>query len=73
MYALSTEKFEQVEPATAAPPPVRYDGPALFDEARRPIEDHYQAIGTDRLTAFRRMPALTARPLVRPRGEHGWR
>ena len=41
VYALSTEQFEQVKPATPAPRPVRYDGPALFDEARRPIEDHY--------------------------------
>ncbi|MET7836226.1 tRNA(Arg) A34 adenosine deaminase TadA [Micromonospora sediminicola] len=41
VYALSSEQFAAVKPATPAPPPVRYEGPALFDEARRPIEDHY--------------------------------
>ncbi|MEU8297384.1 nucleoside deaminase [Micromonospora sp. NPDC048909] len=41
VYALSSEQFEQVKPATPAPRPVRYEGPALFDEARRPIDDHY--------------------------------
>ncbi|HTJ35394.1 MAG TPA: nucleoside deaminase [Dactylosporangium sp.] len=41
VYALSAEQFEQVRPATAPLPPVRYEGPALFDEARRPIADHY--------------------------------
>ncbi|GAA3705204.1 nucleoside deaminase [Nonomuraea antimicrobica] len=41
VYALSAEQFEQVKPVTPAPPPVRYEGPALFDEARRPIDDYY--------------------------------
>ncbi|MCP3785723.1 nucleoside deaminase [Micromonospora sp. A3M-1-15] len=41
VYALSAEQFEQVKPATPPLPPVRYEGPALFDEARRPIDDHY--------------------------------
>ncbi|MDG4807769.1 nucleoside deaminase [Micromonospora sp. WMMD1120] len=41
VYALSAEQFEEVKPATPALPPVRYEGPALFDEARRPIDDHY--------------------------------
>ncbi|GAB3806879.1 nucleoside deaminase [Micromonospora zhanjiangensis] len=41
VYALSSEQFESVKPATPALPPVRYDGPALFAEARKPIEQHY--------------------------------
>ncbi|MFD6567597.1 nucleoside deaminase [Micromonospora profundi] len=41
VFALSAEQFESVKPPTPAPAPVRYDGPALFAEARRPIEDHY--------------------------------
>ncbi|MFG1833608.1 nucleoside deaminase [Micromonospora chersina] len=41
VFALSVEQFEEVKPATPLLPPVRYEGPALFDEARRPIEDYY--------------------------------
>ena len=41
VYALSAEQFEQVKPPTPALPPVRYEGPALFDEARRPIESYF--------------------------------
>ncbi|MFF5176948.1 nucleoside deaminase [Micromonospora sp. NPDC000316] len=41
VFALSAEQFESVKPAAPVPAPVRYDGPALFAEARRPIEDHY--------------------------------
>lgn len=41
VYALSTKQFEEVKPATPALPPVRYDGPALFDEARQPIDNYY--------------------------------
>ncbi|MEU5903574.1 nucleoside deaminase [Micromonospora sp. NPDC047467] len=41
VFALSAEQFESVKPATPVPAPVRYEGPALFEEARRPIEDHY--------------------------------
>jgi tRNA(Arg) A34 adenosine deaminase TadA len=41
VYALSTEQFEEVRPATPPLPPVRYDGPALFDEARQPIDNYY--------------------------------
>ncbi|MEU4775683.1 nucleoside deaminase [Micromonospora sp. NPDC023644] len=41
VYALSSEQFQEVKPATPPPPPVRYEGPALFDEARQPIENHY--------------------------------
>jgi len=41
VYALSTEQFATVKPATPALPPVLYEGPALFDEARQPIDNHY--------------------------------
>ncbi|MEU5910930.1 nucleoside deaminase [Micromonospora sp. NPDC047527] len=41
VFALSAEQFESVKPATPVPTPVPYEGPALFEEARRPIEDHY--------------------------------
>ncbi|WBB68357.1 nucleoside deaminase [Micromonospora sp. WMMD812] len=41
VYALSTEQFEEVKPTTPPPPPVRYEGPALFDAARQPIDDYY--------------------------------
>ncbi|MBQ1013622.1 nucleoside deaminase [Micromonospora sp. M51] len=41
VYALSSEQFEEVKPPTPALPPVRYEGPALFEEARRPIDDYY--------------------------------
>ncbi|MFF3869294.1 nucleoside deaminase [Micromonospora sp. NPDC001898] len=41
VYALSTEQLEEVRPATPPLPPVRYEGPALFDEARQPIDNYY--------------------------------
>ncbi|PZG04509.1 tRNA-specific adenosine deaminase [Micromonospora craterilacus] len=41
VYALSAEQFEEVKPATPPLPPVRYEGPALFDEARQPIDNYY--------------------------------
>ncbi|MEH0844827.1 nucleoside deaminase [Micromonospora sp. CPCC 205711] len=41
VYALSSEQFEAVKPATPPLPPVRYEGPALFDEARQPIDNYY--------------------------------
>lgn len=41
VYALSAEQFEQVKPVTPPPPPIRYEGPALFDEARQPIDNYY--------------------------------
>ncbi|MFG2011426.1 nucleoside deaminase [Micromonospora sp. NPDC048868] len=41
VYALSAEQFEEVKPVTAPLPPVRYEGPALFDEARQPIDNYY--------------------------------
>jgi tRNA(Arg) A34 adenosine deaminase TadA len=40
VFALSTEQFERLaKPASLAP--VRYDGPALFEEARGPIETFF--------------------------------
>ncbi|MFE9960211.1 nucleoside deaminase [Micromonospora sp. NPDC005299] len=41
VYALSAEQFEEIKPATPPLPAVRYEGPALFDEARRPIDNYY--------------------------------
>jgi hypothetical protein len=41
VFALSSEQFESVKPATPDPAPVRYDGPALFAEARKPIDGYY--------------------------------
>lgn len=41
VYALSAEQFEEVKPVTPPPPPVRYEGPALFAEARQPIDNYY--------------------------------
>jgi tRNA(Arg) A34 adenosine deaminase TadA len=41
VYALSAEQFEDVKPDTPPLPPVRYEGPALFDEARKPIDTYY--------------------------------
>ena len=35
------KQFEEVKPATPPLPPVRYEGPALFDEARQPIDNYY--------------------------------
>jgi tRNA(Arg) A34 adenosine deaminase TadA len=36
VFALSSEQHEALAPSTR--PPVRYEGPALFDEARVPID-----------------------------------
>ncbi|MEU8265488.1 nucleoside deaminase [Micromonospora sp. NPDC048999] len=41
VYALSAEQFDEVKPVTPPLPPVRYEGPALFDEARQPIDNYY--------------------------------
>ncbi|MGC5331279.1 nucleoside deaminase [Micromonospora sp. DT62] len=41
VYALSAEQFEEVKPVTLPLLPVRYEGPALFDEARQPIDNYY--------------------------------
>jgi tRNA(Arg) A34 adenosine deaminase TadA len=41
VYALSTEQWSQLNPGFAWPS-VPSDGPALFDEARIPIDHCYQ-------------------------------
>ena len=41
VYALSTEQLVQLNPDSAWPE-VPYEGPALFDEARVPIECYYR-------------------------------
>jgi len=41
VYALSTEQWDQLNPGSAWPT-VPSDGPALFDEARIPIERFYR-------------------------------
>jgi tRNA(Arg) A34 adenosine deaminase TadA len=41
VYALSTEQFVQLVP-DGGWPEMPYDGPALFDEARVPIESYYR-------------------------------
>lgn len=40
VFALSTEQLISLKPATT-PPQVILDGPALFDEARVPVEAYY--------------------------------
>ncbi|MGW2279570.1 nucleoside deaminase [Streptomyces sp. NPDC001770] len=40
VYALSTEQLVELNPESGAWPEVPQDGPALFAEARTPIEDH---------------------------------
>ncbi|WP_328719346.1 nucleoside deaminase [Streptomyces sp. NBC_00247] len=40
VYALSTEQLVALNPASGAWPEVPQDGPALFAEARTPVEDH---------------------------------
>jgi tRNA(Arg) A34 adenosine deaminase TadA len=40
VFALSTEQIESLKPP-AGQPPVRLEGPALFDEARVPIDGYY--------------------------------
>jgi tRNA(Arg) A34 adenosine deaminase TadA len=42
VYALSTEQWTQLNPVFAWWPSVPSDGPALFDEARIPIDRHHQ-------------------------------
>jgi tRNA(Arg) A34 adenosine deaminase TadA len=42
VYALSTEQLIELNPGSGWPP-VRQDGPALFDEARVPIDRYYQS------------------------------
>ncbi|MER6099276.1 nucleoside deaminase [Streptomyces sp. NPDC001728] len=43
VYALSTEQLIELNPKSGAWPTVAQDGPALFDEARAPIDDYHQA------------------------------
>ncbi|WP_035794545.1 nucleoside deaminase [Kitasatospora mediocidica] len=42
VYALSTEQLIDLNPQSGAWPTVPQDGPALFDEARAPIDDYYR-------------------------------
>lgn len=42
VYALSTEQFARLNPGSDWPT-VPQEGPALFEEARAPIEDYYRA------------------------------
>ena len=42
VYALATEQLVELNPASGAWPVVAHDGPALFDEARGPIEAYYR-------------------------------
>lgn len=44
VYALSAEQYGQLNPAGGWPD-VPYEGPALFDEARVPIETYYSSSG----------------------------
>ena len=41
VFALSTEQFERLA-KPPSPAPVRYDGPALFEEARGPIDAFFR-------------------------------
>ena len=43
VYALSTEQWTQLNPGFAWWPSVPSDGPALFEEARIPIDRYYQS------------------------------
>lgn len=42
VYALSTEQLIELNPESGTWPTTAQDGPALFDEARTPIEDYYR-------------------------------
>ncbi|MCX5399825.1 nucleoside deaminase [Streptomyces sp. NBC_00102] len=42
VYALSTEQLVGLNPESGAWPDVPQDGPALFDEARTPVEEYYR-------------------------------
>ncbi|MFC4909545.1 nucleoside deaminase [Actinomadura gamaensis] len=42
VYALATEQLVELNPSSGAWPTVPQDGPALFDEARVPIETYYR-------------------------------
>ncbi|MFC0505197.1 nucleoside deaminase [Micromonospora costi] len=43
VYALATEQLVELNPASGAWPAVPQDGPALFDEARAPIDAYYRS------------------------------
>ncbi|MFF4160731.1 nucleoside deaminase [Streptomyces sp. NPDC001678] len=43
VYALSTEQLVELNPQSGAWPTVTQDGPALFDEARAPIDAYYRS------------------------------
>lgn len=43
VYALSTDQLTELNPQSGAWPVVPQDGPALFEEARVPIDTYYQA------------------------------
>ncbi|MFE7394859.1 nucleoside deaminase [Streptomyces sp. NPDC057582] len=55
VYALSTEQLIELNPKSGAWPTVAQDGPALFDEARAPIDDYY-----------RHQPGSVGQPSPRP-------
>ncbi|MFF4226562.1 nucleoside deaminase [Streptomyces abikoensis] len=42
VYALSAEQLVELNPASGQWPTVAQDGPALFDEARAPIDAYYR-------------------------------
>ncbi|MFJ9691194.1 nucleoside deaminase [Kitasatospora sp. NPDC101183] len=42
VYALSTDQLVALNPESGAWKPVEHEGPALFEEARLPIEAYYQ-------------------------------
>ncbi|MGW0882542.1 nucleoside deaminase [Streptomyces sp. NPDC002671] len=42
VYALSTEQLVEINPQSGDWPTVAQDGPALFDEARTPIDAYYR-------------------------------
>lgn len=42
VYALSTDQLVELNPDSGAWPTVEQNGPALFDEARGPIETYYR-------------------------------
>ena len=43
VYALATDQLTELNPQSGAWPVVPQDGPALFDEARVPIDTYYRA------------------------------
>ncbi|MFD6876341.1 MULTISPECIES: nucleoside deaminase [unclassified Streptomyces] len=43
VYALSTEQLIELNPQSGAWPTVRQDGPALFGEARVPVDGYYRS------------------------------